>query len=169
MRLVTSLQSIVAAAAVLSFNASAAALLPSPITLGTIDNETALFGNAHSKGSFTDTFTFTINDPGKVAGSFFSFPASLNVGQLSVSLSNGSSNWSDTDVSDGFSFDGLSQGNYSFSVWGRAGFIGGYYSGSLTASTAPAAPVPEPESVAMMLAGLGLIGVLTRRRKISVA
>jgi hypothetical protein len=27
------------------------------------------------------------------------------------------------------------------------------------------APVPEPETYAMMLAGLGLLGVMTRRRK----
>jgi hypothetical protein len=31
--------------------------------------------------------------------------------------------------------------------------------------TALAAPVPEPETYAMMLAGLGLLGVMTRRRK----
>jgi hypothetical protein len=28
-----------------------------------------------------------------------------------------------------------------------------------------AAPIPEPETYAMMLAGLGLLGVMTRRRK----
>jgi hypothetical protein len=32
-------------------------------------------------------------------------------------------------------------------------------------STVVAAPVPEPETYAMMLAGLGLLGVMTRRRK----
>lgn len=32
-------------------------------------------------------------------------------------------------------------------------------------STLPAAPVPEPETYVMMLAGLGLLGVMTRRRK----
>jgi hypothetical protein len=29
----------------------------------------------------------------------------------------------------------------------------------------PLAPVPEPETYAMMLAGLGQLGVMTRRRK----
>ncbi len=39
------------------------------------------------------------------------------------------------------------------------------YSPARWSVTAVAAPVPEPETYAMMLAGLGLLGVMTRRRK----
>lgn len=35
----------------------------------------------------------------------------------------------------------------------------------LTYSAAPTAPVPEPETYAMLLAGLGLMGAIARRRK----
>lgn len=38
-------------------------------------------------------------------------------------------------------------------------------SGVLLASEIPTAPVPEPENYAMMLAGLGLLGWVGRRRK----
>ena len=34
----------------------------------------------------------------------------------------------------------------------------------LAVDFSPAAPVPEPESIAMMLAGLGVLGAVSRRR-----
>jgi hypothetical protein len=42
------------------------------------------------------------------------------------------------------------------------GSLGGIYSGSISASAV--SPIPEPESFAMLLAGLGLMGAVVRRR-----
>ena len=55
-----------------------------------------------------------------------------------------------------FSANGLAAGNYTlkFNLLG-----GGFYTGSYTIT-----PVPEPENSALMLAGLGLIGLIARRK-----
>ena len=56
----------------------------------------------------------------------------------------------------------LIAGTYTLQVRGTvAGIFGGSYAGVLNI----AQPVPEPESYAMLLAGLGLIGFMTRHRK----
>ncbi len=61
------------------------------------------------------------------------------------------------------SFNGLSSGNHTF-TWNRSGLAN---SGSLRIDdfSATVTAVPEPETYAMMLAGLGAIGFMSRRRK----
>ncbi len=58
-------------------------------------------------------------------------------------------------------------GIYSYSF--NTGYEGGYWSMNEYdygySHTWTAAPVPEPETYAMMMAGLGLIGMVARRRK----
>jgi hypothetical protein len=44
---------------------------------------------------------------------------------------------------------------------------GGRKVGSLLSENIPLAPVPEPQTYAMMLAGLGLMAVMARRRKVA--
>ncbi len=56
----------------------------------------------------------------------------------------------------------LPAGNYYLTITGITnGTMGGLYNGAISVS---APPVPEPESYAMFLAGLGLMGVIVRRR-----
>lgn len=59
------------------------------------------------------------------------------------------------------SANGLAEGNYYVQVSGTLVSTG---SGSFGANL-NLAPVPEPETYGMMLAGLGILGMLSRRRK----
>lgn len=61
----------------------------------------------------------------------------------------------------------LVSGTYSLHVNGASGQYSGGVNYNVPANTLPvAAPVPEPETYAMMLLGLGALGVVGRRRKI---
>lgn len=55
----------------------------------------------------------------------------------------------------------LSAGSYYYSVFGFAPSVAAY---SIN-SAATAVPVPEPETYAMLLAGLGVVGFVARRRR----
>jgi hypothetical protein len=58
----------------------------------------------------------------------------------------------------------LLAGTYTLQIKGTvAGLSGGSYAGVLNIAN----PVPEPETYAMLLAGLGLMGFMSRRRKAS--
>lgn len=58
---------------------------------------------------------------------------------------------------------GTVPGDYKLLVEGTLVSGVGAYAGNIVIS--PVSPVPEPETIAMMLAGLGLIGLSARRRK----
>jgi hypothetical protein len=74
----------------------------------------------------------------------------------------------------GFSFeDGVSAGNSSnwlivftnAPAFARSGPVRLYEDGADVATTSAAIPVPEPETFAMLIAGLGLLGFIARRRR----
>lgn len=126
--------------------------------------------------SFLDYFNFTA-PAGAVQASAASVSIDLvpffNIDNLQLVLYNGS-NGTGSVVSGGTGVIGefsqleniaVTAGNaYSYRVTGT---IVGAPSGAYT-FTAVAAPIPEPETYALMLAGLGIVGFVAARRRSSV-
>ncbi len=137
-----------------------------------------------SQQSFSDIFNFSLSQPNASSGyDVINFPVNIpSVGTLGTVLStlslvsdgpDGKPGTADDVVlksvvlpSAGNSSDHLSltwdqplTGPAYLNVTGvTSGSLGGIYSGSI------AAAVPEPETYAMLLAGLGLMGAVVRRR-----
>lgn len=134
------LKVIAAAAAVLGFASAASAQTTSVFDL--------------TSGVFANPYVFTLTGPSTVTGD----TNSSGVTWFGVLLQAPSLAYSslDTNPDDGFSFTGLAAGTYSLTFLGSGtGGYGGYYTIS---------SVPEPETYAMMLAGLGAVGFMLSRR-----
>lgn len=143
-------------------------ILTSPVTLGFHDSISQL----HLPGTtFLDHFTFSLSPP----SNFNSFAATLDLGTvsqisgISASLFTGGGALVASGIPFGSALSivpttSIASGAYDLRVSGTVtGTLGGSFAGTLNAS--PTAPIPEPETYAMMLAGLGLMGFVARRRK----
>ena len=153
-----------AAAVLAATSVSAFAVGPGP--LGTIDNTPISISNIVPMGIFQDVYGFTLADPGSLSGNAVAINfGGYNILGLTVTLQDSSFAviGSDSSPDTGFTFSGLASGIYALNVLGFAnGSSGGFYAGGFIAQTAP---VPEPETYALLLAGLGVVGFMASRRK----
>ncbi len=109
-----------------------------------------------TSGSFASAYSFTVAGPSTVVGD----TGSSGISWFGVLLQAPGVPYTalDTNPDDGFSFSGLTAGTYALTFLGSgAGGYGGYYTVTTT-------PVPEPETYAMFLAGLGALGLMASRR-----
>ncbi|PHV07392.1 hypothetical protein CSQ96_09285 [Janthinobacterium sp. BJB412] len=126
---------------------------------------------------FIDNYTFTLSESNDLSGLLTSLITTPNSG-LAITgfdlLGNGGvvltgkQKAADNAAEQAWSFGSgahpLSAGDYTLRVSGYVNGVSGSYSGNIAVSA-----VPEPETVAMLLAGLGLVGVVSRRRKVAAA
>ena len=155
-----------AAAAVLAMGASSAFAADIEFDAGVIPLAPETFYhlfNHPEVGTFTDTMTFTIT-----AGDLSSSANPLNVmlGGQNISNIDGLEYtiWSGAESMGTFAGNNttwtqtLAAGDYVVKITGNAnGSFGGTYGFAMSL-------VPEPETYAMLLAGLGLVGFAARRR-----
>lgn len=117
----------------------------------------AIYFNAPSSSFFEDVFTFVLSGPSTISYNV----AEVSSPYMDIALLRYGLFDSNLDAVSGV----LSSGTYTLQVSGKSiGLAGGLY--SLDYSVAAA--VPEPETNAMMLLGLGLMGVVAYRRKSAV-
>ena len=161
-----------AAAAVLVASAGAAFAAPQAVnpggSLGTNPDGVSFVGLANG----VSTYSFDLVDMAPagfvstfdLSADFWSVfaPATIN----GITVTGGSFSDTVTATSSGTAlFSGLSAGSYTIS-FDSTGSFGSFITGSVTA-TAITTPVPEAGSMALALAGLGVVGlVASRRRKV---
>jgi len=153
------LRSIVAAAA-LAVSGAAHALPSFSSSLGT-DPDAALVAGGVLYGTSSSTYSFSLSTLSNLSGLLYSFG---NITMSSIVVSSTTSSFTTTISgaaadSGSFLFSGLTAGSYTL-TFNSYGTLGAYV-GKVTAST-----VPEPDTYALVLAGLGAVGLMARRRQI---
>ncbi len=157
-----------AIAAAITLGSASALASTGPGDLGPIDNIPISLGNTVAGPLLFDVYTFTLDMPGFLDGiaTSLELPPTLGLSGFSVVLQDASFSviGTDTNPSDGFSFAGLDAGWYSLTFVGvTTGTLGGGYGGVILAQT-----IPEPETYALMLAGLAAVGFVAVRRRRSL-
>ena len=143
--------------------------------LGSIDlsSGSGFFGNTPIAGAFVDTLTFTVTTASTFNGSITSVAnGTQDVDFMSIVLTPGVLSFASVlgdpvevwaTPAAGF---GLTPGVYTLTLTGTNSASVGSYAGNLAVTPGlPSTSVPEPESVAMLFAGLGIVGLLARRRR----
>jgi len=154
----------------------------------TFENGAANFGNNFfTNGTFTDTFTFTVDTTGifsaTVSGGYFTFPSFGQVWGVDITAFSltGPVAASGTEVAAVIPFTSFTADNWTIST---TNLVAGDYSLNVSGTAIPisvfpvtaatgyggqalleVSAVPEPETYGMMLAGLGLMGFVAARRK----
>jgi hypothetical protein len=170
---------VLASASFASTAAMAATVGNTPQVLDLTDGS-GFFGDTfamnNNGNTFADRFTFNVGDTSAGSSldaiiSSVSHSADTGLDITGVSLYNATG---DMLVSSGHSLqsgsidvwtvstNNLAAGNYYLQVSGN---LVSDQAASFGGAVAMAAPVPEPETYGMMLAGLGVLGFLARRRK----
>lgn len=161
------LNTVLAAASMLLVGAASAAtnVVSYPDdTVGPLSPTPALFGNLLATGkagggTFSDEYSFDLAGTSDVIGSVGSFFGSVSFN--SVLIDGKALTLTSKPTGYGFDFSGLGKGTHTLTVEGTFAKGGNSYIGSVYATPA----VPEPESLALALAGMGAMGVVARRRR----
>lgn len=145
------------------------------INLGVFDEDTSSLSFNHKSATklvfnhpFSDVVDFQLTVPNDLAASLtFANNSKFDMTLNSWSLNEDGVGIIAPDVGSSFakiSYSGLSAGSYELTITGTLirGFKGNSYGGNLVTQLAP---IPEPETYALMLAGLGALGFMARRRR----
>jgi hypothetical protein len=149
--------------------------------LGTNPTDENAYFVTHDAGSFSDVYQFSLSElSDTVASSISLFLPGLNGGDPSYDITDQSialfsdpegdgAGGMNTQIGDSVFYDdesgiltasNVAAGSYYIEIAGNAiGTQGGVYQFAMNT-----APVPEPETYALMLAGLGLLGFVGKRR-----
>jgi hypothetical protein len=149
-----------------SFVAHADVVLPDDdLGLGVLTQSPALFGDVKSTSkklglTFSDTFKFDLSGKSDVYGTVGNFVGSISFSKVLIDSQELTLSSSTTGYS--FNLANLLAGAHVLTVEGLAPKGVTAYVGGLNAS--PSA-VPEPESLALALAGVAVVGFTARRRR----
>ncbi len=144
-------------------------------------------GNSFSSttASFSDDYLFSLGGSGGSTGDLDTFEGLLSYFDIEITsiklFKDGNLFGTDSTPTSGFSFSGLTAGNYALRVGGNVtkewSLFGGLlgtpvgYNGSVSISvsgpsTSNPASVPEPATFALLSAGLAAVGFLRRRKPV---
>lgn len=161
------------AAAISAFSAYSYAAPTDLGSLVTTDDVVAADHFFTTNGKFTDTYTFSIGATGDLFGNalYFGSGSKYNITDFKAEVfgpSKASLGTLTIDTTAKLISNSVVSGDYSLvvsgSTFGASATKKPFYTFSLTLDPIAAVPVPEPETYAMFLAGLGIMGAVARRR-----